>query len=143
MAKPANPEARGNYIGEWFGYRLFPKANAAANAFASWNSGLCPYLSRATGESKDCVKPEKSKGVCSISTATSLGRRDWLVCPYRAFDPALMEEAIRRLFKVAKGNEIFVVPATKLSIEREREGVLARLSAGVSGVSAYETDFAG
>ena len=66
---------RGNFIGEWFGYRIYPEANPTPEALATWRSETCPYLSTATGERRRCVKAEPSLGVCSISTDTALGRR--------------------------------------------------------------------
>ena len=124
---------RGNFIGEWFGYRLYPGAHTAPDALATWRREICPYLTAATGEDRKCVKAEKSKGVCSINTETPNGRRDWLVCPYRAFDPLLMEEAVRRLFNPAPdAGAPLIIPAVRLSDEAERARVIEALAAGVS-----------
>ena len=129
----ARAAIRGNFIGEWFGYRLYPSANMAPDALATWRGEICPYLTKATGEDRKCVKADKSKGVCSINTETPSGRRDWLVCPYRAFDPLLMEEAVRRLFNPAAGaGTPLIVPAVRLSDEEERGRLMEALSVGAS-----------
>jgi hypothetical protein len=133
MSKPQ----RGNFIGEWFGYRLYPNAHPSPDALATWRREICPYLTSATGEDRKCVKADKSKGVCSINTETPNGRRDWLVCPYRAFDPLLMQEAVNRLFQpdLSVGQPI-IIPAVRLSDESERQAVIAALEAG-SNVFIY------
>lgn len=127
---------RGNFIGEWFGYRIYPKANARPDALQTWKAQTCPYLSRATGEHAKCVKAEASLGVCSISTDTPLGRRDWLVCPYRAFDPKLLKEAVHRLFAAPADQPLLVLPAVKLQSPEQRDLVTDALKRGF-GVYVY------
>jgi len=129
-------KTRGNFIGEWFGYRIYPKANSRPEAIQTWKAQTCPYLSRATGERSKCVKAETSLGVCSINTDTSLGRRDWLVCPYRAFDPKLLKEAVHRLFSVPPDKPLLVIPAVKLLGVDQRDLVLDALKKGF-GVYVY------
>jgi hypothetical protein len=136
MSSGPTKRARGNYIGEWFGYRVYPRANPAPEALATWRSETCPYLSRATGERRRCVKAEASIGVCSINTDTPLGRRDWLVCPYRAFDPTLLNEAVHRLFGVNRDANMLVIPAVRLADAKERTTVTDALRSGV-GVYVY------
>lgn len=127
---------RGNFIGEWFGYRIYPEANPTPEALATWRSETCPYLSTATGERRRCVKAEPSLGVCSISTDTALGRRDWLVCPYRAFDPKLLREAVYRLFSVSSDAPILVIPVVRLGDAAGRGAALDALRSG-TGVYVY------
>ena len=40
-------------------------------------------------------------GVCTINNASNGSRQDWLVCPYRALDPNLIDNVVRRLFGAA------------------------------------------
>ena len=77
------------------------------------------------------MKNPNSIGVCSISTQTSLGRRDWLVCPYRAFDPNLLHEAVYRLFGVTPEERVTVQPAVRLHRPEDREAMIAALAEGV------------
>ena len=132
----AGSRKRGNYVGEWFGYRLYPTANPTAKALTTWRNSTCPYLSEATGEARRCVKAEASLGVCSINTETALGRRDWLVCPYRALDPKLLDEAVRRLFARSATEHFEVLPVVRFNDVAERHKVISTLKSGV-GVYVY------
>lgn len=121
---------KGNYVSEWFGFRVYPIAFAGPEAREAWDAERCPYLSNATGEHRKCVKSPNSIGVCSISTQTAHGRRDWLVCPYRALDPNLLDEAVARLFDVSPGGEVVVRPAVRLGRKEDREQMVDALRAG-------------
>jgi hypothetical protein len=72
----------------------------------------------------------KSLGVCTISTATSKGRRDWLVCPYRALDPRLLEEAVYRLFGIPRDEPVVVHPAVRFNTEETRNQLHQQLASG-------------
>jgi hypothetical protein len=88
----------GNYIAEWFGHRVFPVVAVTPSSLADQKAKRCPFLSEVTDESQECVKREKSKGVCTISSTSNGTRQDWLVCPFRALDPSLLHNAASRLF---------------------------------------------
>lgn len=122
--------ARGNFVSEWFGYRVYPTAYPGLEAQEVWDTETCPYLSSATGERRRCVKNANSIGVCSISTQTAAGRRDWLVCPYRALDPNLLNEAVARLFGVHPDEPMTVQPAVRLSRQEDRDAMGTALSEG-------------
>lgn len=120
----------GNYISEWFGYRVFPAVSDAADMVSVQRSRQCPFLSASTGEFRECIKAETSKGVCSISTVTATRRDDWLVCPYRAVQPDLLEAAARRLFDVAPGIPILIASAPSLEKSEVRTGIESALQSG-------------
>jgi hypothetical protein len=133
MAKKAKKEegdSGGNYVSEWFGFRVYPQAAHGEDAQNTRQTATCPFLSRATGESRRCIKSQKSLGVCTISTATAHGRRDWLVCPYRALDPTLLNEAAHRLFGVPRTENVTVLPAIRFNTTEEQQTLKDLLADG-------------
>ncbi len=125
VAVPREP--RGNFVSEWFGHRVYPSVIASEQSVADQQSETCPFLSQATAERRQCIKAPASRGVCTVSTPTALGRRDWLVCPYRALDPNLIQSAVRRLFDFEGDQDSFVVPAVRLIDNNVRIEVSNRL----------------
>ena len=93
-----NPD-RGNFVSEWFGYRTYPHVHGSPGALRTQTEGQCPFLTTATREKRECVKNASSSGVCTINNASNGIRQDWLVCPYRALDPDLIEDVVRRLLE--------------------------------------------
>ena len=90
----------------------------------------CPFLSASTGEYRECIKAETSKGVCTISTVTGVRRDDWLVCPYRAVQTDLLEAAARRLFDLDSTAPILIASAPSLEKKAVRLEIEAALQAG-------------
>src|ERR1700676_541413 len=90
----ANPASKRNFVSEWFGYRVFPTIRSDPVSLTEQQSETCPFLSAAKGSEHCCIKPERSRGVCTVSTTAGGPRRDWLVCPYRALDPKLLKATI-------------------------------------------------
>lgn len=123
-------DSGGSFVSEWYGYRLYPKASTEPEALQTWNAGRCPFLTRATGEVRRCIKNENSQGVCTVSTTTALGRRDWLVCPYRALEPVLLNEAAVKLFGLSPIDRVIVYPAIRFADAAERAGLNAELESG-------------
>jgi hypothetical protein len=123
--RAANRAGKGNFVSEWFGYRVFPTARTDPASLREQQ--LCPFLSAAKGSASVCIKPERSRGVCTVSTMASGIRRDWLDCPYRALDPRLLNPAIARLFGGLDLSTIFVVPAIPLVTAEIHAGVLDKL----------------
>ena len=131
MSKAKQPRQQaGNYISEWFGHRVYPDVVSSAAAVADQSTERCPFLSEATGETRQCIKNPKSKGVCSVSCISNGPRQDWLVCPYRALNTEIVTGAIRRLFGLPETSDPFVTPAVNLIKPDVRANVLARLEAG-------------
>lgn len=121
---------RGNYVSEWFGHRVYPKVVATDLSLEEQRQELCPFLTQATGERRQCIKPPASLGVCTINTPCESGRRDWLVCPYRAFDPDLLNGAVRRLFGFAEDQASLVTPAIGLGHSETRAAITDSLTTG-------------
>ena len=122
--------ARGNYVSEWFGHRVYPLVVTSDRSVDEQRREICPFLSEVTGEERRCIKPAASRGVCTVNTPHESHRRDWLVCPYRAFDPALLNTAIRRLFGFPENQAALVLPAIRLEKESERSRVREALASG-------------
>lgn len=101
-----------NYIGEWFGHRLYPSVKCDHVPATTFSSLRCPFLSASTGNARDCVKTDNSKGVCTITTTTG-STRDWMVCPYRSLDDNLLRAAIARIFSV-QADSVEAFPVTRL-----------------------------
>jgi len=114
-----NPLPR-NYIGEWFGHRLYPTVKCTDADIRDFLSDRCPFLSEVVGHDCQCVKNDNSKGVCTITTTTT-GVRDWMVCPYRSLDSRFFETVVERLFGVTGNTSI--APVVALS-DPEQVGLL-------------------
>jgi hypothetical protein len=120
----------GNYVSEWFGHRVYPLVVSTPEAIADQRGECCPFLSQATGEARRCIKGDASKGICTINSASNRTRQDWLVCPYRALDPELVGNAVRRLFRLPNVAEPRMLPTVNLQKPEERADVARRLGAG-------------
>lgn len=123
---------RGNYVSEWFGHRVYPTVVSSDKSLSDQTGEDCPFLSGATGEPRKCIKGPAARGVCTISTATGRARMDWLVCPYRALDHKLIDDAVRRLFNLLESTETLIIPAIRLTTEEARTAVGQSLNAGYS-----------
>jgi hypothetical protein len=128
-----------NVLGEWFGHRVFPTVAATVEALADQQTHRCPFLSTATATTTACVKAAKSRGVCTVSSTSNGPRQDWLVCPYRAMDPSLIEDSARRLFGVERERKVVIRAANTLAADSVRAELSAKLAAG-SAVYVYMQD---
>lgn len=144
MARSTTPRGpRGNYVSEWFGHRMYPQVVTNLTSLADQAQEKCPFLSEVTGEERLCIKPAASRGVCTISTATAATRQDWLVCPYRAFDPALMNNAVRQLFDFPASIPATIVPAIRLTHPDARQSLVESLNAGGRGFIYFDAKLGG
>ena len=121
---------RGNFISEWFGYRTYPIVHEGATALQVRREGRCPFLTAVTRDSQDCVKASSSSGVCTINNASNGSRQDWLVCPYRALDPDLIEAVVRRLFEAKPGQSVMAIPASAITRQEVRDDLLDHAESG-------------
>lgn len=137
-----NPD-RGNFVSEWFGYRTYPHVHGSPGALRTQSEGQCPFLTAATREKRECVKSASSSGVCTINNASNGTRQDWLVCPYRALDPSLIEDVVRRLFAAAPGHRVLVVPAPALVRPAMRAEVARNLDGGALAVVYLQNKLGG
>jgi hypothetical protein len=120
----------GNRVSEWFGHRVFPRVVANAQSLDDQRNQRCPFLSVAKAMDTSCIKSEASRGVCTVNTSAGGSRQDWLVCPYRALDPVLLNAAVGRLFGFPAGSPALIVPGVRLAALATRAEVEARLSTG-------------
>jgi hypothetical protein len=126
MAKKRR-EPPGNFVSEWFGHRVYPSIVTTEESVKDQQGEGCPFLSRAVGETRTCIKSEAAKGVCTISSVSNGTRQDWLVCPYRALSPDLVADAIQRLFNIPPALQPFITPAVTLIKSDVRADIAARL----------------
>jgi len=110
----AKGEVAGNFVAEWFGHRVFPVVAGTAGSIDDQRTSRCPFLSGATGSQTKCIKSERSRGICTISSPSAGARQDWLVCPLRGLDPDLLEDAVRRMYNIPLGEGIQLVAAPAL-----------------------------
>lgn len=144
MARSSKPRApRGNYVSEWFGHRMYPQVVTSGNSLSDQTHERCPFLSGVTDETRECIKPPASKGVCTISTATGSTRQDWLVCPYRAFDAGLIGSAVRRLFDFPASHPATIVPAIRLTHPDARQALVDSLNSGGRGFIYFDAKLGG
>lgn len=130
MARKKRVEAPGNFVSEWMGHRVYPAIVSTDESLADQKSERCPFLTAATGEDRKCIKSDKAKGVCTISSISNGPRQDWLACPYRAISSGLVANAVRRLFSLPDRADPFITPAISLTRANVRTDITARLSAG-------------
>ena len=131
-----------NFVSEWFGHRVYPRVISNSEAVADQRSERCPFLSDAR-ERRACIKPDASRGVCTISSNSNKLRQDWLVCPYRALSAEIVLGAVRQLFGVAIPLVPFVVPAVTITKEEVRADLLARLNSGQPGFIYFDAKTGG
>ncbi len=122
MQKPRHAD-QGNFVSEWFGYRVYPSVAEKASSIEVQRAGLCPFLSQATGERRTCIKAESSSGICTISSCSNGPRQDWLVCPYRVLNVDLFADVARRLFRPREGAAVALVPASGLGASENRRRI--------------------
>ena len=134
---------RGNFVSEWFGYRTFPDVRGSTRALRTQAAGECPFLTAATREKRECVKNASSSGVCTINNASNGTRQDWLVCPYRALDPDLIENVVRRLFRAAPDRPMIVVPAPSAADQAVRARIVEQANEGALAVIYLQNKLGG
>ena len=137
-----NPD-RGNFVSEWFGYRTYPHVHRSTAALRTQTAGQCPFLTAATREKRDCVKNSSSSGVCTINNASNSTRQDWLVCPYRALDPDLIETVVRRLFGATPDQRLLVAPAPALANQAMRARIAGQADDGALSVVYLQNKLGG
>ena len=104
--------APSNYIAEWFGVRLYPQVKCRPSHVEAILANLCPFLTAVLRHRTRCVKPNNALGVCTIAT-TRAETKDWVVCPYRALDPALLKFVVSVLFSLTDP-DVSVYPVVAL-----------------------------
>jgi hypothetical protein len=141
-AAPKPPREK-NYIAEWYGHRVYPLVAKTEQALADQKASRCPFITQATGESHACIKAQNSRGVCTISSVSNGTRQDWLVCPFRALDDSLLDDATRRLFGHVPNVDLEIIPATVLQVPARANAVRARVKAGLPTVVYFQNKLGG
>ena len=134
---------RGNYVSEWFGHRVYPVAVSTEDSLADQRANRCPFLTAALGTDRSCVKPAGAKGVCTISTHSSGGKADWLVCPYRVLDLGLLQQVSRRSFKLPTDKPLDLAPASRLGDPAFRARLWNGLQTGHAAVIYFQDKLGG
>ncbi|WP_406123693.1 NotI family restriction endonuclease [Streptomyces canus] len=132
-----------NFIAEWFGHRVYPVVAQTTASLDDQENQRCPFLSNAKGEHTECVKRVSSKGVCAISSTSNKERQDWLVCPYRALDTSMLDNAAHRLFGFGEGSDVAVLAATVLTHKDTAEEVRQRVAAGLPTIIYFQEKLGG
>ena len=138
-----NGPEQGNFVSEWFGYRTYPLVHGSATALQARRDGQCPFLSAVTRNPRICVKAPSSSGVCTINNASNGSRQDWLVCPYRALDPELIEEVVRRLFEAESHQSVTITPAPAITEQATRTELLNQAQGGALTVVYLQNKLGG
>ncbi|MFA1544532.1 hypothetical protein [Actinomadura monticuli] len=133
----------GNHVAEWYGHRVFPIVAATDNSLNDQQHGRCPFLSTITGEKHDCVKAERSSGVCTISSVSNGPRQDWLVCPFRALDLDVLDDAARRLFGHPTGTSLNLVAAPVLENQEQANQFRSAVRQGIPSLVYFQNKLGG
>jgi hypothetical protein len=144
--KPAKTKQRdqGNFVAEWFGHRVYPVVGATPESLRDQRAQTCPFLSEATATKAVCVKPEASKGICTISSiGSSKLRQDWLVCPFRGLDHPLVDDVARRLFGIPAELGVTALPGPSLQDARKRADFARHVKEGGAGVLYLQSKLGG
>lgn len=134
--------AKGNYISEWFGHRVYPAVRITAESRADQKAGRCPFLTNVKGSDTECIKPENAKGVCTVNSASNKQngipvRQDWLVCEYRAFDPGLLRTVAARLYGEPDPARLALYGAVTTSRPEVQDEIRRLLTSGEGRVLVY------
>ena len=148
MNNPPNSTGRaraaGNHIAEWFGHRVYPMVAETEESLRDQRQQRCPFLSEITGKKHNCIKREKSRGVCTISSISNGPRQDWLVCPFRALDLDILNDAARRLFyHGGYPSTLNLVAATVLSDKAQADKFRSAVHAGVPSIVYFQNKLGG
>jgi hypothetical protein len=137
------PNAPKNFISEWFGHRIYPSVVSSLESTSDQRDRRCPFLSKVKGSDQECVKNAKSKGVCSISATSNGPRQDWVACPYRVFDPMVIDTVAARLYGATKETPLHAFAAPTLSQTATQIQLLSLLQAGARAFVYFNSKIGG
>lgn len=140
---PRRRRGPNNFIGEWFGHRVYPIVADLPQARADQQHKRCPFLTEVTGAATECIKADQSKGVCTISSTSNGTRQDWLVCPFRALDERILDDAARRLFEHDRDSDISLVPAKNLETQAGADRFREAVNAGKPSLIYFQNKLGG
>lgn len=144
-SRPEKGSTSGNFVAEWFGYRVWSQVDSDQMALINQCGRLCPFLSSATGSEKRCIKSvgrSSPTGVCTISSDSNGQRQDWLACPYRTLDEnfTILTQAIRLLFKIQPEVPVFVFSGERIKSSEGRLQLLSSVKDGCGRVFIFMAD---
>src|SRR4051812_6240593 len=119
-----------NVVAEWFGHRIYPDVRLGRRTIDDQTRALCPFLSRVEVEPELCVKKEASKGVCTISSTSNGRRQDWVVCPYRIFEPSLFDAVAARLYGLSDATVLHTHAAPTLERADVQKSIRRHIASG-------------
>ncbi len=134
MTKPD----RGNFLSEWYGFRVWPQVDGSAPAQEFQKEKNCPFITAATTVLSACAKQGRT-GVCTINSDSNGRRQEWLACPFRVLDThfTLLGAATRRLFGVQPQHAIILRPLSALGTVAVFEEVVEALRSGAPRVFLF------
>jgi len=127
---PQRPREGSNFVAEWFGHRIYPVVAATELSVSDQKARRCPFLSEVTSVSTPCIKNQQSRGVCTVSAKSNGFRQDWVVCPFRVFDPALIDSVAARLFAVTDTSLLRTHAAPTVAEPAVQTSILNHLESG-------------
>lgn len=133
--------ARGNYVSEWFGQRIYPEVRLDVAEVTKGNAGKCPFLSDVLRARHDCIKNENSRGVCTISSTGNGSRQDWLVCPYRVIDSSIVRKGCRLIFGLDR--DVLPLPVSVLRHDGQLDAFKAAVLADGAGYLFFQDKLGG
>lgn len=122
---------------------MYPLVVSTEGSTADQKAERCPFLTMSKEVDTLCIKSANSRGVCTVNSPIGGERKDWLVCPYRAMTPHLLERATRRLFQVPEGEPCVVKPAVSLAKEDVREEIAECLRNGHAVFTYFDEKLGG
>lgn len=95
------------------------------------------------GEERTCIKNEKSKGVCTISSCSNGPRQDWVACPYRLIAPDLVSTVAARLYAVSDAAQLRAYSAPALASEKTQSRIRSDLAKGLRVFTYFDQKLGG
>jgi len=143
MTSGKKKRPKNNFIAEWFGHRIYPQVMVNDRTVDQQTAEICPFLSGVEVEPEKCVKPERSKGVCTISSTSNGPRQDWVVCPYRVFDSRLIDSVAARLYGIDDAASLHTIAAPTLAKPEVQQAIHAHLTSGARVLVYFDEKLGG
>ena len=106
---------------------------SSSQSLADQRDKRCPFLTKAKATDTPCIKSPNARGVCTVTSrptgaapenaenpdnpVNAPGPRDWLVCPYRALDPVVLESCVGLLFGFNRSTPAYIIPGVRLGYD--------------------------
>lgn len=140
---PIKVSSLNNVVAEWFGHRIYPDVRIGKRTTADQRSATCPFLSQVEVEPEPCVKKETSRGVCTVSSTSNGRRQDWVVCPYRIFDPSLFDAVAAQLYGIVDLPSLHTHAAPTLERPAIQKAIRRHIAAGGRALVYFDQKLGG